>query len=53
MILISIPWDKLPGITSNLKEMNREPTSFTLGKEGHKKKVRGILEELKREADKE
>jgi len=53
MILISIPWDKLPGIITNLKEMNRVPTSFTLGKEGHKKKVKGILEELKREADKE
>ncbi|OGO30791.1 MAG: hypothetical protein A2Z29_03835 [Chloroflexi bacterium RBG_16_56_11] len=49
-ILLSIPWDKLPGIIKNLEEMEWVPESYTLGPEGHKKKVQSIVEELKKEA---
>ncbi len=45
-ILISIPWDKLPGILKNLEEMEWVPESFNIGPEAHKKKVRRIAEEL-------
>jgi uncharacterized protein (DUF169 family) len=48
-ILISIPYDLLPGIIENLKDMKWVPNSFTIGGEAHKKKVKGIVEELKRE----
>ena len=47
MVLISIPWDLLPGIIGNLQDMNWIPHSYTIGREAHKKKVRGILEELR------
>jgi len=50
-MLITIPWDKLPGIFQNLEEMEWVPESFTLGAEGHKKKVKRILEEIKRESE--
>jgi uncharacterized protein (DUF169 family) len=48
-ILLSIPWDKLPQILKSLEEMEWVPESYTLGAEGHKKKVREIVEELKKE----
>jgi uncharacterized protein (DUF169 family) len=48
-ILLTIPWDKLPGIIKNLGEMEWVPESYTLGKEGHKKRVKEIVEELKKE----
>ena len=48
-ILLTIPWDKLPQITKNLAEMEWVPESYTLGAEGHKKKVRKIVEELEKE----
>ena len=48
-ILLSIPWDKLPQITKSLEEMDWVPESYTLGAEGHKKKVRRIVEELNKE----
>lgn len=48
-ILMTIPWDKLPQLVINLNEMEWVPESYTLGPEGHKKKVRGIVEKLKRE----
>ncbi len=48
-ILLSIPWDKLPGILKNLEEMNWVPYSYTIGGEEHKKRVREIVEELKQE----
>jgi uncharacterized protein (DUF169 family) len=49
-ILMTIPWDRLPDILKNLAEMPWVPESFTLGPEGHKKKMQKIREELARES---
>jgi len=49
-ILLSIPWDRLPAILKNLEEMEWVPESYNLGAEGHKKKVRRIVEELEQES---
>jgi len=46
-LLISIPYDLLPDMTKNLKDMKWVPHSYTIGREGHKKKVKGIVEALK------
>jgi uncharacterized protein (DUF169 family) len=48
-VLLSIPWDKLPQITKALEEMEWVPESYTLGAEGHKKKVKKIVAELEKE----
>ena len=48
-ILLSIPWDKLPQILKSLEEMEWVPESYTLGAEGHKKKVKRIAAELAKE----
>jgi uncharacterized protein (DUF169 family) len=48
-ILLTIPWDKLPGIIKNLEEMEWIPESYTLGKEGHKKRLKEIVAELEKE----
>jgi len=48
-ILFTIPWDKLPGILKNLEEMTWVPHSYTIGGEAHKKKVKRIAEELKKD----
>ena len=48
-ILLTIPWDVLPKIIKNLEEMEWVPESYTLGSEGHKKKLRQIVEELEKE----
>jgi uncharacterized protein (DUF169 family) len=47
--LITIPWDRLQGIIGNLAEMPWVPEAFTLGREGHKRNVRRIAEELEKE----
>jgi uncharacterized protein (DUF169 family) len=49
-ILVSIPWDKLSQILKNLDDMEWVPESYTLGPEGHKKKVHRIAEELAKES---
>jgi len=49
-LLLSIPWDKMPGILKNLDEMEWVPESFTLGPDGHKKKIRRIIEEIRQES---
>ncbi|MCK4863444.1 MAG: DUF169 domain-containing protein [Dehalococcoidales bacterium] len=49
-ILLSIPWDKLSSIFKNLEEMEWVPESYTLGAEGHKKKVHRIVAELEQES---
>ena len=49
-ILMTIPWDRLPEILTNLAEMPWVPESFTLGPEGHKKKMKRIREQLAKES---
>jgi uncharacterized protein (DUF169 family) len=49
-ILMTIPWDRLPGIVRNLEEMEWVPECYTLGRVGHKKKVAQIVEELQKES---
>ena len=49
-ILLTIPWDRLPEILANLEDMPWVPDSFTLGPEGHKKKMQKIREELAKES---
>jgi len=46
LILLSIPWNLLPGIVANLQEMVWVPHSHTIGRDEHKKKVRKIVERL-------
>jgi uncharacterized protein (DUF169 family) len=48
MIVLSIPWDQLPNIVTNLGEMKWVPESFTLGREGHKAKARKAAGEVKK-----
>src|SRR4030043_138205 len=48
-ILITIPWDKLPGIIKNLGEMEWVPPSYTLGRERHKKLVKKIVAKIEKE----
>ena len=50
LILLSIPWDLLPRIIDNLKDMKWVPHSYTIGGEAHKKKVKKIVEELAQES---
>ncbi len=49
LLLISIPRDLLPSMVRNLQDMNWVPHSYTIGREGHKKKVKEIVEALRQE----
>jgi uncharacterized protein (DUF169 family) len=49
-ILLTIPWDRLPEMLTNLAEMPWVPESFTIGPEGHKNKMKKIREELAKES---
>jgi uncharacterized protein (DUF169 family) len=49
-ILMTIPWDRISGMLQNLSAMEWVPESFTLGAEGHKKKMQRIREELLKES---
>lgn len=49
-ILLTIPWDRLSGILQNLAEMEWVPESYTLGPEGHKRKMQKIRTELAKES---
>ena len=49
LILMSIPWDLLPGMVENMQDMNWVPHSHTIGGEEHKKKVGRRVEELQKE----
>jgi uncharacterized protein (DUF169 family) len=49
LILMSIPWDLLPSLTSNLQDMKWVPHSYTIGGAEHKKKVKRIVDELAQE----
>ena len=50
LILMSIPYDLLPDMINNLQEMNWVPLSYTLGREGHKKRIKRIVDELQQES---
>src|SRR4030042_2905314 len=49
LLLISIPWDLLPGMVESLQDMNWVPHSYTIGREEHKKKVKIIVDALREE----
>jgi len=53
LILMSIPYDLLPGMVKNLRDMKWIPRSYTLGRDGHKKRVKRIVDELKQESQAE
>ncbi len=46
LMLISIPWTKLPMIMDNLKKMDWHPISETITGEEHKKRFEKILEDI-------
>jgi hypothetical protein len=50
LILMSIPYDLLPSMINNLKDMKWVPHSYTIGRDEHKKKVKRIVEALKQES---
>ena len=50
LLLIAIPYDLLPGMIHNLRDMNWVPLSYTLGREVHKKRVKRIVDELQLES---
>jgi uncharacterized protein (DUF169 family) len=50
LLLLSIPYDLLPGITKNLEEMKWVTHSYTISKEEHKNKIKRIVDELKQES---
>jgi len=47
---LSILYDRLPGIIENLQDMKWVPNSYTIGRDEHKKKVKRIVEALKKES---
>ncbi len=49
-VLISIPYNWMPTIAQNLKEMKWELTAYTLGREKFNQWEKGILQELAQEA---
>lgn len=49
LMQVSIPWDLMPEIITNLKEMPWVLPSHTLGREGHKQKLKGILADIKKD----
>jgi len=51
-VLISIPYNWIPVIAQNLKEMKWELTAYTLGRDEFSKWEKGILAELARESQK-
>jgi hypothetical protein len=52
LVLISIPWTKLPMIISNLHKMNWHPLSETVTGEEHKKRFEQILAGIKEKIQK-
>jgi len=51
MIILSIPWDRLPAITKDLGEIKWVPDSFAIGREAHKAKAKRVAGELKKKLD--
>jgi uncharacterized protein (DUF169 family) len=52
LILLSIPYDLLPGIVSNLQQMEWELPQFVTGKEAHIERMKKIAQELAQELKK-
>ena len=50
LLPVSIPRGLLPRLTKDLQDMHWVPHSYTIGREEHKKKVKGIVEALKQDA---
>ena len=48
-ILMTIPWDRIPEILSNLEEMEWYPESFSIGAKAHKEKMKRIQAEIRQE----
>jgi hypothetical protein len=46
LLIITVPFDLLPGLIENLKEMEWEPYWFKLGREGFIKEVKRTSREL-------
>lgn len=49
LMLLSIPWDLLPSIMTSLHDMQWVPDSYKIGRDGHKQKVKRIVDALKQE----
>lgn len=49
LILLSVPSEVIGRLSRNLEEMPWVPPSYELGRDGHKKRVRTIIEELREE----
>lgn len=49
LMLMSIPWDLLPSMTENLRDMQWVPHSYTIGPDEHKKKVQKIVAGFRQE----
>lgn len=49
IILISIPWDLIPMMVENLKEMEWEPAAFTEGRDAHNQRLKDEVEALMKE----
>ena len=47
LILISVPWNRLPTMTENLQEMTWGRTSPPPGGDEHRKRVKKLMEELR------
>lgn len=52
LMVIAIPWQKLPMILTNLEKMNWHPTSETITGEEHKKRFAAILAEIEEKINK-
>lgn len=48
-ILMTIPWDRIPGMMQNLEEMEWYPESFSIGPKAHKEKMKRIQQEIRQE----
>lgn len=46
LMIICVPWQKLPMILTNLQKMNWHPVSETITGEEHKKRFAGVLKEI-------
>ena len=51
LILLSIPYDRLPSIVNNLKEMEWALPQFVQGKEAHLERMKKIAQDLARELE--